>query len=87
MDYQALGQKLIEKNFQSTQPIWKLKKSYEHYKGMLDDAKELVNKDTRAAKIFKEALKSALKWASGLVGERRRHPTAARRCPSARRVR
>lgn len=69
MDYQALGQKLIEKNFQSTQPIWKLKKSYEHYKGMLDDAKELVNKDTRAAKIFKEALKSALKWASGLVGE------------------
>ena len=68
-DIKKLGLKLIEKNFQSTQAIFKYKKVYEEHKELFELGQKLLDPDTRSATIYKESLKFMLKKAGSLIGK------------------
>ncbi len=62
-------QELMEEGKQATKSLMDLKKRYEKYKALYERGKKLIDKDTRDAAIFKEALSLALKEAGALIGE------------------
>jgi hypothetical protein len=68
----ALKQKvqdLMEAGKQVTKSVQDLKKTYEKYKSLYERGKKLLDKDTRDAALFKEALNLLMKEAGNLIGE------------------